>query len=222
MIDIKEIRIINKVKKNLNELPNIIDIGGFKGDWTVEILKYMPNSKVFIFEPNVENFDYLKQRFSNNQSIEIINQGVGDSCREQKYFNLKSFDGVREMSGFVKREIYDNYEFDELDIEIVNLDSLDISNEEIDFLKIDVEGYEYNVISGMKEMLKNSKVKFIQFEYGGTYKDANFKLNDVISLLSEFGYKVYDIQDDDSLIEIDEFIDDYQYNNFISTYLKIN
>ena len=89
-------------------------------------------------------------------------------------------------------------------------------------MKIDVEGYEYNVISGMKEMLKNSKVKFIQFEYGGTYKDANFKLNDVISLLSEFGYKVYDIQDDDSLIEIDEFIYDYQYNNFISTYLKIN
>ena len=43
---------------------------------------------------------------------------------------------------------------------------------------------------------------------------ANFKLNGVISLLSEFGYKVYDIQDDDSLIEIDEFIDDYQYNNY--------
>ena len=126
-MDTKELKIFNKIKNYFNEDPKIVDIGGFKGNWTNEIISSLPKSKVSIFEPNIENFDYLKQIFSNNQNIEIINKGVGDSCREQKYFNLKSSDGVREMSGFVKREIYNNYEFDEIDIEIVNLDSLLLS-----------------------------------------------------------------------------------------------
>jgi FkbM family methyltransferase len=219
-MDTKELKIFNKIKNYFNEDPKIVDIGGFKGNWTNEIISSLPKSKVSIFEPNIENFDYLKQIFSNNQNIEIINKGVGDSCREQKYFNLKSSDGVREMSGFVKREIYNNYEFDEIDIEIVNLDSLLLSTMDIDFMKIDVEGYEYNVISGMKEMLKKSKVKFIQFEYGGTYLDANFKLNDIISLFDEFGYKVYDLQND-NFIQLTNFEDDYQYNNFIASKMEM-
>jgi FkbM family methyltransferase len=221
-MDIKELKYLNLIKKYFSSEPNIIDIGGFKGKWTNSVLEILPNSKISIFEPNSENFNHLEQIFSSSSNIKLFNFGVGDKSDKQKYFDIKSHDGIREMSGFIKRELYNNHEFEELEIDIVNLDSLDISNDKIDFIKIDVEGYEYNVLSGMKNMLSNSNVSFIQFEYGGTYLDAKLKLNDIISLLNDFGYKVYDIGEYDEFIHLSEFIDDYQYNNFIATKLNLN
>ena len=51
----------------------------------------------------------------------------------------------------------------------------------IDFLKIDTEGHELEILKGFEDKL--SIVEIIQFEYGGTYLDSNIKLNDIISYL---------------------------------------
>ena len=52
---------------------------------------------------------------------------------------------------------------------------------EIDFLKIDVEGFELAVIQGSKNMLA-SGIKCVQFEYGGTYHDANTTLQQITQI----------------------------------------
>lgn len=220
MIDKKEHKIIELIKKITN-IDKVIDVGGFHGDWTDMILNDTTSSSIKIFEPDFNNFQVLKSKFSNNSRTELVNIGLSSEESNLIYHDLVSnSNSVRGMSGFVNREIYKNYEVQKKLIKVNRLDK--VHQEDVDFLKIDTEGFEFNVLKGCEKLLIEKKIKFIQFEYGGTYKDANFELNDVISLLSGFGYKVYDIQDDDSLIEIDEFIDDYQYNNFISTYLKIN
>lgn len=59
--------------------------------------------------------------------------------------------------------------------------------EGIDFLKIDVEGFEFNVIKGFGDKIEN--VKIIQFEYGGCWIDSGIKLQDVIWYLEEKGFK---------------------------------
>jgi len=56
----------------------------------------------------------------------------------------------------------------------------------IDFIKIDTEGYELEVLKGMGNMLKN--IKIVQFEYGGTYISAKITLNDVINHLKNHGF----------------------------------
>ena len=52
----------------------------------------------------------------------------------------------------------------------------------IDFLKIDVEGHERDVLTGAAQRLADGRIGTVQFEYGGTYLDAGVRLRDVIEL----------------------------------------
>ena len=84
----------------------------------------------------------------------------------------------------------------------------------IDFVKIDTEGYELNVLKGFEEYI--NRVNIIQFEYGGTFLDNNTKLIDVITYLTEHGFhKFAYLQAYGPPILITDFTDHYQYCNIV-------
>ena len=83
----------------------------------------------------------------------------------------------------------------------------------IDFVKIDTEGYELNVLKGFEEQLE--KVKIIQFEYGGTFLDNNTKLIDVIHYLEEKGFYKFSYLIQNGTHLITDFEDHYQYCNIV-------
>ena len=83
----------------------------------------------------------------------------------------------------------------------------------IDFLKIDTEGYELNVLQGFEDFLEN--VKIIQFEYGGTFLDNNKKLIDVITFLEEKGFYKFSYLTSYGTEIITDFTDHYQYCNIV-------
>lgn len=83
----------------------------------------------------------------------------------------------------------------------------------IDFLKIDTEGYELNVIMGFEDML--SRVKIIQFEYGGTYLDNNVKLIDVVNYLQNNGFYKFSYLTPTGTQLINDFRDHYKYCNIV-------
>ena len=92
------------------------------------------------------------------------------------------------------------------------------SVERIDYLKIDTEGGEYDVLTGAEEMLRAGRVKFIQFEYGGTYPGANTSLKQVCEFLSSFGYSLFRILPD-GLLHIPKWRDEletYRLSNYLA------
>lgn len=84
---------------------------------------------------------------------------------------------------------------------------------DIDFLKIDTEGYEINVLRGFEEHL--NIVKIIQFEYGGTFLDNNTKLIDVIEYLRNKGFHKFSYLIGNGTVPIQNFDDHYQYCNIV-------
>ena len=64
----------------------------------------------------------------------------------------------------------------------------DLLNEEIDFLKIDIEGAEFAVLKDCSDNLKNIKNLFV--EYHGKY-DEMFKLNEILEILLQNNFKYY-------------------------------
>lgn len=85
--------------------------------------------------------------------------------------------------------------------------------QQIDFLKIDTEGYEFKVLKGFEEMLRC--VKIIQFEYGGTFIDNETKLIEVIDYLKSMGFCRFSLLTDSGPVEMTDYSDNYEYCNIV-------
>ena len=83
----------------------------------------------------------------------------------------------------------------------------------LDYLQIDTEGYELNVIKGFGDYIENIKV--VQFEYGGTFLDNKTKMIDVINYLEQKGFHKFSYLTANGTEIITDFSDHYQYCNIV-------
>lgn len=88
----------------------------------------------------------------------------------------------------------------------------------INFIKIDVERAELDVIFGAEQLLKKGKIDYLQFEYGGTYLDTKTTLKQVFEYLQSMKYLIFKILDD-KLEYKPQFLpeyENYKYSNFLA------
>lgn len=85
--------------------------------------------------------------------------------------------------------------------------------DKIDFLKIDTEGFELDVLKGFEDYL--TKINVIQFEYGGTFLDNQIKLQDVIHHLQQHGFHRFSYLTNTGVVPITNYDDHYQYCNIV-------
>ena len=167
------------------------------------------NGEVHYFDPVNSYIENLKEQKNLNKISHFNNFGLGNKNEEIYYYpRYESFydrvnschisDDSNKILLYIKKGI--DY-----------VDSKNIKN--IDFLKIDTEGYELNVLQGFGDFLKN--VKIIQFEYGGTFLDNNTKLIDVVNYLESKGFYKFSYLTNNGPVTITDFKDHYQYCNIV-------
>jgi FkbM family methyltransferase len=116
-----------------------LDIGGFDGDTAIEFVKRCPDyKKVFFFEPEKGNISKAKQLLANYNNIEFIEFGL--SNKKEKL----SFD----VSGPQSRI----FEGGTNTIEVAPLNTL--IDEKFSFMKMDIEGLEYEALEGGLDLIK--------------------------------------------------------------------
>lgn len=201
--------IANQLKDKDDNL--IVDVGARTGNWTNILIESFPETNFICFEPDISAYQILLEQYKNNSNIKVFNYGISNENKKEEFNYVKN---APSHSSFVMRPHFNIEQVEKRVIDVFRIDN--VINEKISYLKIDTEGYEYNVLLGATDLLKNGKIEFIQFEYGGTFKEINIQLNDVINLLKEYNYKVYQFVNNEPRI-ITNYIDDYQYNNFIAT-----
>ena len=129
---------------SLNDI--IFDIGANIGIYTLIFSKYA--KKVYAFEPLPRNYYYLQRTLNINgvENVHIINKAISDRTRTL-YFEK----GDSWATGSISNE-------GEIKISSITLDNFCDSNKiSPDFLKIDVEGAEYSVLKGAKNILSKNK-----------------------------------------------------------------
>lgn len=143
----------------------IFDVGANVGDWSAIASKLNPSSTIHAFEIVPSTYEILLKSTSNLPNILQINQGLS-SKEESILISIGSdsctatgctIDGMRYHNEFYTQEVECNVKRAR---EYILENNLTI----IDFVKIDVEGMDFQVIKGFEDLVQN--VRIFQFEYG--------------------------------------------------------
>ena len=162
----------------------IVDAGSNVGMFSYAFSKKF--KQVHAFEPVPMNFDCLKRNLENEENISIHTVALGSEKGLVKMMgrlvNTGSFQIVSEDTQSKKRHVVDF-----TDIPVVTLDSFEFND--VDVIKIDCEGFEFNVLTGaMNTLIKNKPLLAIEFT--AVNKGGNVDTHDKVkNLIASLGYK---------------------------------
>ncbi|MCE7040571.1 FkbM family methyltransferase [Dyadobacter sp. CY312] len=161
-----------------------VDIGANVGVYSV-LAGGVTGAKSISFEPIPSTFANLKRNivYNNLQDrTELFNMGVGD--KEETLVFSNALDAINHV-------ITDgNYSGSVTNVPVNSLDNL-MKNRTPNFLKIDVEGFEANVINGATETLNRPELKVIMMETNGLSDQYEFGQNYIHDKLLAIGFRPY-------------------------------
>lgn len=171
------------------------DVGSNAGSFVKALQSYGISSHCHCFEPHPVLYNHLKNSYNN---ISVNDYCVSDTDGEKTIYIPDISVGI---SSIINRPVFQSLgqEIFELKTKSVKLDTYcsDLNIENIDFLKIDVEGAEKMVFDGALEMLKSNKITCGQFEVGSTLTDAGTSEQEIFEILNRFGYETMQISASD-------------------------
>lgn len=175
------------LKKIVKFGPSVIMDGGANiGGYSLLINQLSPIPRVFSFEPVKSTFNKLKKNVAACKNIFPVEKGLyKENCtKEINIFASDTHSSIYDIQGL-------HYESSEKQtIELVSGDDFMKANNisEIDFLKIDIEGSEYDAILGFDENITKGTIKAIQFEYGYINISTKKLLIDYYNYFESKGY----------------------------------
>jgi FkbM family methyltransferase len=167
----------------------VFDIGSNMGFYSIWMGRSLgPTGELHTFEPDHKNFERLKKNISINSlqaKVKLNQKAVSTESGLGKI--TMGLDGENHL-------ITDESNIDTIgDIELISLDQYINDNQlsEIDFIKIDVEGFELNVLKGGLLSLSNKKIGVIQLEINETISNAGVNRTEIIDFVHKNGYQFY-------------------------------
>jgi FkbM family methyltransferase len=154
-----ELYIIKKFKAKNIKNPVIFDVGANIGDWSKFVLQTF-NTVPFslhMFEPVTATFKVLKEQLTEKAGITFNKLALGN---EIGTLTIHFEHGTQGSAGaFIQGSQSE-------EVKTVTLDAYCKENAiaHIDFLKMDVQGFEYQILKGAKELLEKKAISYIQFE----------------------------------------------------------
>ena len=160
------------------KINNIYDIGSNDGQYSLLFKKIFKKSKIFAFEPNSELCRDLKRKVNTKSDIKVFNVAVGNSNKSiflkidenSSLTTSLATKNTKSRTFKIKRFLYGKSFALEKKIRLIKLDTFINSKNKPDFVKIDVEGFEEEVLKGLKNNLKNIKIIMIEFHFDKLYK----------------------------------------------------
>lgn len=175
------------IRKYLTPGMKIIDIGANIGYHTFYMAKLVgPEGLVYAIEPTNWAIKKIKKNLSLNPSIN--NVIIAQLCLSDKSL------GIQRLS-FQSSYRLDNHDERELEsVEVLTLDDFirNFGIEEVDFVKLDVDGFEGKILDGALECIKRNR-PIILFELNPTeIVQTDHTVSGIFELLENFGYQLYD------------------------------
>ena len=197
----------------------LVVIGAHSGAWLNDIILKYKDHKILLVEPVPYNYQILQTKYNNNENIFIdINAIYSENTKKEFFFvkessikklgkhwasGIGSFDKQHILNHKNKRFNIEDSDISKIDIDFLTFDNL-ISKyqiQSIDYLQIDVEGAEYEILNSIN--FSKIEIKNIQFEskhFDGTFKEGH-KLEEVKKKLKNNGYKLKQLDKENILAQ---------------------
>jgi len=168
----KEARLDLLPEGSLGTLGTVVDIGAHNGDWAWSVLISSGVKRLIAMEPNPTSFTRLQNRVRPFPHCQCLNVAAG-SGRALLPFQITK--EARCCSLLLPQEnIRDAYAggmdvIEKIDVRVEKLDDLLADTGEVSLMKIDVQGYERDVLEGAKETLTRTKWLLIEVNFISHY-----------------------------------------------------
>jgi len=165
----------------------VFDVGAYKGDFAELAKSIWPETEVHCFEPLKEKAIDIGNRFKTVGKVHVHNVLLGEEDDKTVVFNKAE----TASSVLVEHETND---FEKEEKTMVSLDTL-INESNLphpDFLKLDTQGYEYQILSGAETSLQNIEVILAELNHIDIHQNV-ILAEEVISLLFSKGFVIFDI-----------------------------
>ena len=148
----------------------IVDIGAWCGTWTLSMQQYAKN--IYCYEPNKVHFECLTRNLSMHENVRLYNQAIGN---EDGFVKLTEETATQNTRVLLEKG----------QTKIDKLDSLNLQG--VDFIKIDVEGLEMEVLKGAEKTLQN--VQYLMIECNGNSERYGSSKRDIKEHIKSLGFK---------------------------------
>ncbi len=202
--------------KTQNPEPFIIDCGGHIGLGVLYFKTLYPRARILTFEPNPETFLLLQENIAQNNLSGVRAMNLALSSEDNKDVALfvgKNFIKAWDSTNTIKPDLWPNMDrYRKIFVRSTRLSSY--INESVDFIKLDIEGAEYDVLGEIKTKL--SAVEAVTFEYHQTAENLlTRKLETIVEILRASGFR-YDLRHEDKPVTLDSLPKGSSYRLIIS------
>lgn len=201
----------------------IFDVGANKGDYTLKLANFFPQDRIYSFEPLPSAYRIAQNKTKGFSNVKLFPLGLGANNTSSNIYSYRNNHSSQHAS--LHREVFtDIHKDNEIDTFNVELNTVndfcsDHQLNHINFLKIDTEGYEYEVLKGAKQMLEENRIDFVQFEFNEMNVISRVFFKDYFDFFDKIGYRLYRLNTN-SLIPIsqyDSILEVFKFQNFIAT-----
>ena len=170
-LDMAEIELIPA--ESIPTLKCVIDVGANLGDWSVGIALLTHAKEIIAYEPVPQLFEQLQNNIKSYSQIRCVNRAVGATVgyveinvhqRHQLSSVLTIQDEARHVHGMEQDVAVP------VRVPLTTLDEDLRDRTEISLLKIDVQGYEPQVLEGARAVLKRTEILMIEVTYSSYYQ----------------------------------------------------
>jgi FkbM family methyltransferase len=170
--------------------PVIFDVGANVGDTVKQLRGLFPGSTVHAFEPGSQALAALRRNLGNDRNVVINNIALGDEAGDRVFIENKS----TVMSSFLENGPDSFGEIDQTrTVNVGTIDSYcaDAGIPFIDLMKIDVQGYDLNVLNGASRMMTNGNIGAVLLEimFIELYKGAA-PAHELLRKMSDSGFEI--------------------------------
>lgn len=175
--------------------PVVVDGGAHRGGSVLAFSEFAPQAEFHCFEPDPVLLREISELFAGKPNVHVIAAALGESSGKAT-FNInvsRPTNSLLPVADNLQPDIQGLCQVvEQIDVEVMSIDGYCETHgvQQVDILKLDLQGYDYKALLGAKSTLRNVRVVLVEVLFAEIYKGCHL-FPDILKLMIDSGFELY-------------------------------